>query len=483
MKIIKKVKWNRKVRVLIVGAGEAGRIITNEIKRHPSLGYIPAGFVDDDPAKLRKKINGLPVLGGISDISSIASRQGVNEVLIAIPSAAGSVIRNIVGHCEKANLPFKIVPGVFEILSGDSDAMPIREVRMEDLLKRPSVSLDLNEIKDFLKSKSILITGAGGSIGSELARQILQFSPKKLIIMGHGENSIYKLQMELAKEKSVKIIIGDIRDRAKCENVIRTEKPGIIFHAAAHKHVPLMEANPDEAVKNNVLGTLNMAIAADRFGVREFVLISSDKAVNPTSVMGATKRIAEMIIQGLSFRSKTKFVAGRFGNVLASRGSVIPLFMKQIEEGGPVTVTHPEMVRFFMTIPEAAQLVIQAGAFAKGGEIFILDMGEPVKIVELAKDLIKLSGLKPGKDIKIAYTGIRPGEKLYEEILSDIEGLKATQNRRIFITKPEKADFNRLLKNIGALIKVADCGDGRKVIETIKKLVPEYSKAAGKAPR
>jgi len=353
------------------------------------------------------------------------------------------VIRDMTEICEKSGLVIKIIPGIYNYFSGQVESLKIREVQIEDLLGREQVNLDIEEVAGYLTGETVLITGAGGSIGSELCRQICSFKPQKLILAGRGENSIFDIEQELRSDyPEIKVVteILDVKDREKVELVFSRFKPGVVFHAAAHKHVPLMERNPEEALKNNILGTYNVAEISDVTQVKTFVLISTDKAINPTSIMGATKRVAEMIIQSIDRQSQTRFVAVRFGNVLGSRGSVIPTFKKQIAKGGPVTVTHPEMVRYFMTIPEAAQLVIQAGAMAQGGEVFILDMGKPVKIVDLARDLIRLSGFQVDVDIKIEYTGIRPGEKLYEELLTADEGTTSTKHQRIFVAKPSGID-------------------------------------------
>ncbi|HHX77337.1 MAG TPA: polysaccharide biosynthesis protein, partial [Firmicutes bacterium] len=384
--------------VLIVGAGEAGVLVAKELEKNvEELLAKPVGFIDDDPKKKGNYIHNIPILGGREDIISVITRKKVDEVIIAIPSASRKTVREIVEVCKKVPVKVKILPGVYQLIGGKVSLKKLRDVDIEDLLKREPVNIDLEEIAAYLKGKVVLVTGGGGSIGSEICRQVLSFEPEQLLIMGQGENSVYTIHKELIKQEKVKIIplIGNVQDRARVEEIFETYKPGVIFHAAAHKHVPLMEENPKEAIKNNVFGTKNVAEAAHRHKAERFVLVSTDKAVNPSSVMGATKRIAEMVIQTLAQTSQTKFCAVRFGNVLGSRGSVVPLFREQIAAGGPVTVTHPDMVRYFMTIQEAAQLVIQAGAFGERGEVFILDMGEPVKIVDLAKDLIRLSGFEP----------------------------------------------------------------------------------------
>lgn len=469
--------------VLIVGAGDAGVLAARELKNRNYKDGRPIGFIDDDRTKQKLHLLGVPVLGTRKDIHRIVKGHGVDEVIISMPSASGESIREIVQICEKTGVDLKIMPGVYDILSGNVSVNPIRQVQVEDLLGREPVSVDLLEVAGYVSGETVLITGSGGSIGSEICRQISKFNPGKLVLVGHGENSIFDIEQELRSQfqgLELTTEILDIKDRDKVFLVFEKYKPGVVFHAAAHKHVPLMEKNPEEALKNNVLGTQNLAEAADKVNVKTFVLISTDKAVNPTSVMGATKRTAEMIIQSLDRRSKTKFVAVRFGNVLGSRGSVIPTFKKQIAKGGPVTVTHPEMVRYFMTIPEASQLVIQAGAMAQGGEIFILDMGKPVKIVDLAKDLIRLSGFEPDVDIKIQFSGIRPGEKLYEELLTAEEGTSATKHTRIFVAKPNHIDVARLealthtIRERGSYLTRDD------VIQLLQTVIPAFRKQAEK---
>jgi len=434
--------------VLIIGAGDAGAMVAREFRNHSNgNGAEPIGFIDDDPMKQGRQLYGLPVLGTRKDIHRLVEEFNIAEIVIAMPSVKGKVVQEIVDICHGTGAKLKIVPGIYDLLDGNVKVDPIREVRIEDILGREPVQVDLEAIAGYLTGEVVLVTGAGGSIGSELCRQVACFQPKFLILLGHGENSIYEIYQELSHTfPDIALIqaIVDVKDKAAIDQVFRTYRPAVVFHAAAHKHVPLMEINPPEAIKNNVLGTRLAAEAADRYGSRAFILISTDKAVNPTSIMGASKRVAEMVVQEIARRSKTRFAAVRFGNVLGSRGSVVPLFQRQIAAGGPVTVTHPEMTRYFMTIPEAAQLVIQAGALAKGGEIFVLDMGEPVKIVDLARSMIILSGFDPEEDIEICYTGIRPGEKLYEEILTVGEGVNATSHERIFIAKPEEFDMARL---------------------------------------
>ncbi|ANX00216.1 nucleoside-diphosphate sugar epimerase [Thermoclostridium stercorarium subsp. leptospartum DSM 9219] len=468
-------------RVLIVGAGDAGAMIAKEMELHPEHKYRPVAFLDDDKFKQGKKINGIPVLGGIDDVVDIAERKHIDEIIIAIPSAKPAVINRIYEQCAKTKCKVKILPSMSQLIDGTVMLKRVRDVNIEDLLGREPVVVDLEEIAGYLSGKVVLVTGGGGSIGSELCRQIASFEPKRLVMLDNYENSLHDVYIELTRkypELDIMPVIANIREMDRMEEVFDTFRPNIVFHAAAHKHVPLMEANPEEAIKNNVFGTWNVAHCADKYNAERFVLISTDKAVNPTNVMGATKRIAEMIIQALDTKSKTKFVAVRFGNVLGSNGSVIPLFKKQIEEGGPVTVTHPDVTRFFMTIPEAVQLVIQAGAMAEGGEIFILDMGEPVKILDLAKNLIRLSGFEPYVDIDIEITGLRPGEKLYEELLLNEEGLRATKHNKIYIAKPLHIDYELLKRELEILKqKVYKSADANEIKEYVKVLVPTYKMA------
>ncbi|SPF55760.1 Capsular polysaccharide biosynthesis protein CapD [Candidatus Desulfosporosinus infrequens] len=465
--------------VLIVGAGDAGVLAARELKNRNYRDGRPIGFIDDSRAKQKLKLFGIPVLGTRKDIARVVKGHSIDEVIIAMPSASGESVREIVQICEKSGVDLKIMPGVYDIISGDIRVNPIRQVQVEDLLGRDPVSVDLEEVAGYVTGETVFITGAGGSIGSEICRQIAKFNPGRLVLLGHGENSIFDIEQELRAERpGIDYIteILDIKDREKVFLVFERYRPGVVFHAAAHKHVPLMEKNPEEALKNNVLGTQNLAEAADQVRVKTFVSISTDKAVNPTSVMGATKRTVEMLIQSLDLRSQTKFVAVRFGNVLGSRGSVIPTFKRQIANGGPVTVTHPDMVRFFMTIPEATQLVIQAGAMAQGGEIFILDMGKPVKIVDLAKDLIRLSGFEPEVDIKIQFTGIRPGEKLYEELLTSEEGTTSTKHSRIFVAKPNSIDA-KILEELTHIVRERGSYlTGDEVIELLQMVIPTFRK-------
>jgi len=470
--------------VLIIGAGDAGVLAARELKNRNYRDGWPVGFIDDNHSKQKLHLLGIPVLGTRMDIARVVKGHSVDEVIIAMPSASGESVREIVQICEKSGVELKIMPGVYDIISGDINVNPIRQVQVEDLLGRDPVSVDLEEVAGYVAGETVFITGAGGSIGSEICRQIARFNPEKLVLLGHGENSIFDIEQELhAEHPGINYIteILDIKDREKVFLIFNRYKPGVVFHAAAHKHVPLMERNPEEALKNNVVGTQNLAEAADEVKVKTFVSISTDKAVNPTSIMGATKRTAEMLIQSLDLRSQTKFVAVRFGNVLGSRGSVIPTFKRQIAQGGPITVTHPDMVRYFMTIPEAAQLVIQAGAMGRGGEIFILDMGKPVKIVDLAKDLIRLSGFEPDVDIKIQFTGIRPGEKLFEELLTAEEGVTSTKHSRIFVAKPNGIDVELLEELIHIVRERGSFLTSDEAIELLQTVIPTFRKKVGQA--
>ena len=465
------------INVMIIGAGDAASVVVEEFLRHPGLKRRPIVLIDDNKNKHGMKIRGVPVEGGREAIPQIVFEKSIQEIIIAMPSADRRDIREIVQICNKTKCNLKILPGIYELIDGRVTVKRLRDVKIEDLLGRDPVKVDIEEISNYIRHKKILVTGGGGSIGSELCRQIARFNPKQLLIFDINENNIYDLEFDLNTtypNLKYKSIIGTVREAARLESVFKEYRPDIVFHAAAHKHVPLMEYNPLEAIKNNVFGTLNTAQLSDRYQVEKFILISTDKAVNPTSIMGATKRIAEIIIQMQNKDSNTTYSAVRFGNVLGSRGSVVPLFKKQIEAAGPVTVTHPEIMRYFMTIPEAVQLVIQAGALAKGGEIFILDMGDPVKIDDLAKDMIRLSGLKPGEDIQIKYTGLRPGEKLFEELLLKEEGIAATKNDRIYIAKPTYMDAVDFSKELDQLKKILSSGRATDAAKVISNIVPMY---------
>ncbi len=460
-------------RILIIGDGEPGAVVVKEFKDHPELKSIPVAIIDDDKGKLGKKISGVPIVGQFADICSVVHKKRIDEIIIALPSFTNKMIDEIYDKCLRTSCKVKIVP-TFTQLIDESYVIPkIRNVNIEDLLGREPVDLDMGEISAYLEGKVVLVTGGGGSIGSELCRQVVLYKPKLLIILDNYENNLYEIENELHYmygNLNIATVIANIREKDRLKGIFDQFRPEVVFHAAAHKHVPLMEASPGEAVKNNVFGTLNLAECSEKYGVKKFVLISTDKAVNPTSIMGATKRVAEMIIQTLNKGSRTEFVAVRFGNVLGSNGSVIPLFKKQIERGGPITITDPEVTRFFMTIPEAVHLVIQAGAMAKGGEIFVLDMGKPVKIYDLAKKLIELSGFKPDVDIKIEFTGLRPGEKMYEELMLEEEGLRTTQNNKIYITRPVFTDFALLRSKIEEIVKI-DMNDREKVMNYLENII------------
>jgi FlaA1/EpsC-like NDP-sugar epimerase len=460
-------------RILIIGDGEPGAAVVKELKEHPELKSIPVAIIDDDKGKIGKIINGVPIVGRFGDIWGVVQKKRIDEIIIALPSFSNKMIDEIYHTCLRTNCKVKILPSFTQLIDESFVIPKIRNVNIEDLLGREPVNLDIDEISACLGDKVVLVTGGGGSIGSELCRQIILYKPKQLIILDNYENNIYEIENELLymyTKLNIATVIANIRDKDRIEGIFDQFRPDVVFHAAAHKHVPLMEVNPGEAIKNNVFGTLYLAECSEKFDVKKFVLISTDKAVNPTSVMGATKRAAEMIIQTLNKCSKTEFVAVRFGNVLGSNGSVIPLFKKQIERGGPVTITHPDVTRFFMTIPEAVQLVIQAGAMAKGGEIFVLDMGKPIKIYDLAKKLIELSGFEPDVDIKILFTGLRPGEKMYEELMLEEEGLLSTQNNKIFITKPVFTDYELLRGKIEEMVKI-DTNNREKVMNYLVDII------------
>jgi FlaA1/EpsC-like NDP-sugar epimerase len=465
-------------RVMVIGAGEMGSMVIKDMKSSPKSKGIPVIAIDDDRKKRGTRIHGVKVAGGRESIPKIVAKYSIDQIILAIATATNKDKHEIFNICAKTGCRLRTIPALYEILEGNADPLKVRDVNILDLLGRDEIHLDIAKVSDYLENKTILVTGGGGSIGSELCRQIAHFNPKKIIVLEIYENNAYDLQNELLRKfpkLDMEVIIGSVRDKARIEHIFSTFRPDVVFHAAAHKHVPLMELSPGEAVKNNVFGTLNVAQACDKYGVGHMVLISTDKAVNPTNIMGATKRICELIIQYYSRRSKTDFAAVRFGNVLGSSGSVIPLFKRQIAEGGPVTVTHPDIVRYFMTIPEASRLVIQAGGMAKGGEIFVLDMGQPVKIVDLARNLIRLSGLEPDADIKIKYTGLRPGEKLYEELLLDSEGgCRKTSHELIYIGSPIPFNEETFIADIENLRKVAGV-DNIKMMEVIHRLVPTYS--------
>ena len=463
--------------VMLIGAGSAGSALIKEIINSRQVNKNLVGVIDDDKGKQGTFIHGIRVIGTRDDIVQRAEELEVDEIMIALPSASAKEIKEIVDICKETGCELKRLPGIYQLVNGEVSISKLKDVDVNDLLGREPVSVDLDSIMGYVSGKVILVTGGGGSIGSELCRQIASHQPKQLIIIDIYENNAYSIQQELLHsypELDLVVLIASVRNTKRMNDIFAKYRPDIVYHAAAHKHVPLMEDSPNEAVKNNVLGTWKVVQAADRYHVKRFVMISTDKAVNPTNIMGATKRVCEMIVQTYNNRSQTEFVAVRFGNVLGSNGSVIPLFKKQIEQGGPVTVTHPDIIRYFMTIPEAVSLVLQAGAYAKGGEIFVLDMGEPVKILDLAKNLILLSGHKPGEDIQIEFTGLRPGEKLYEEMLMDEEGLQNTENQLIHIGKPIELDEEKFLAQLQKLkdYVVEEPDDIRSYIQDI---VPTYS--------
>lgn len=471
------LKRTKKTRVLVVGAGEAGLVLIKEMVTSDKISYNPVCILDDDPDKLGKTIYGVKVVGNTENVEKYAKQFNVDEIFVALPSAPKKVVGKIVSRCNRCECPVKILPGIYQLANGQVTISKLRKVEIVDLLGREQIKVNLDEIMGYIEGKTVLVTGGGGSIGSELCRQIATHKPKLLIILDIYENNAYEIEQELKRahpELPLLTLIASIRDKGRMEDVFEKFRPEIVFHAAAHKHVPLMETSPHEAVKNNVFGTINVALCADKYGVETFVQISTDKAVNPTNVMGATKRICEMVIQTLGRHSKhTKFVAVRFGNVLGSNGSVIPLFKKQIAAGGPVTVTHKDIIRYFMTIPEAVSLVLQAGAYASGGQIFVLDMGEPVRIYDLACNLIRLSGFEPNVDIPVVCTGLRPGEKLFEERLMEEEGLQKTANGLISIAKPLDID-EKFLEETLAELKEHAFDENDDVKETIKKIVPTY---------
>lgn len=463
--------------VMLIGTGEAGSIILQEFKNSKFVEKEIVCVIDDDPKKWGTFIHGVPVVGGRRKITQSVVRFGIQEIVLAIPTLKPHERKNIINICQQTGCKMSTLPGIYQLINCDVKVSMLRDVQIEDLLGREAVRTDLESIMSYVKDQKVMVTGGGGSIGSELCRQIADDQPKQLIIIDNYENAAYELQMELGRkhpELDVIVLIVSVQNRRKIREIFEQYKPDLVFHAAAHKHVPLMEYSPCEAIKNNVFGTMNVASEANRSGVKRMVLISTDKAVRPTNIMGASKRICEMVIQTYNQRSKTEYVAVRFGNVLGSNGSVVPLFKQQIREGGPVTVTHPDIIRYFMTIPEAVSLVLQAGAYAQGGEIFILDMGEPVKILDLAENMIRLSGLVPGEDIEIKFTGLRPGEKLYEELLIDDDNKKETANKRIFIGQPikiDEAEFDEKMKEL----EKATFSEDENIRQVVKKLVPEYT--------
>ncbi len=466
-------------RLIIIGAGNCGEKIYREIRDNVRLQYNVVGFLDDDSAKVGKKIHGIPVLGHIRELKTVGSKVMADEALIAIPSANSSQMRTIVANCKESGIRFKTVPGMGELINGKVTVNAIREVAYRDLLGREVINLDEERIEGYIKGQCVLVTGAGGSIGSELCRQISRFRPRDIILYERAESPLFEIELELKKNFPyirILAVLGDIRDRAQLSHAFSNSRPQVVFHAAAYKHVPLMELQPWKAVKNNILGTRNMIDISNQYSVERFVFVSTDKAVRPVNIMGATKRVSEVLVQGQNGLgiSSTHFVIVRFGNVVGSVGSVVPLFKKQIESGGPVTVTHPEMTRYFMTIPESCQLILQAGAMGEGGEIFILDMGTPVKIDDMARDLIRLSGFEPDVDIKIEYVGLRPGEKLYEELIIEGEGIVPTSHEKIMALKGEPYDQKFLNDKIDELRCLAHQQDAKRIGLLLQELVPEY---------
>ena len=464
--------------VMLIGAGDAGRALAMEFANSDHVRDHLACVIDDNPVKINKHLCGAPIVGNRYDIPKAAKRYKVSKIIFAIPSCSAKVRKEILDICSTTGCEVQMLPGIFQMVNGEVSVSKLRNVDPQDLLGREPIKVNLEEIFDYIHGKTVMVTGGGGSIGSELCRQIASAKPEQLIIFEIYENSAYDIQMELRRlypELDLKVLIGSVRNTNRVEYVVGKYKPDLIFHAAAHKHVPLMEDSPNEAIKNNVFGTYKMAKAAARNGVKRFVLISTDKAVNPTNIMGASKRLCEMVVQMMNRESKTEFVAVRFGNVLGSNGSVIPLFKKQIEAGGPVTVTHPDIIRYFMTIPEAVSLVLQAGYYARGGEIFILDMGEPVKIDTMARNMIRLSGYEPDVDIRIEYTGLRPGEKLYEELLMKEEGLQETANKLIHIGKPIEMDDGEFREQLLRLEEACKDETGN-MKDLVAEIVPTYKR-------
>ena len=470
-------KTDNRARTMLIGAGQAGSLLLRDIAGNPATSRNNiVCIIDDDKHKIGHSINNIPIVGGKDMIREAARAYNVEEIIIALPSATAHERRAVIDACGDVNCRLRTVPALYQLAGGDVSVSQLRDVKIDDLLGRDSVNVNVDEIIGYVSGKTVLVTGGGGSIGSELCRQIARHKPERLIIFDIYENNAYALQQELLSELpelSLEVLIGSVRDKERVDMLFAQYRPQVVYHAAAHKHVPLMEDSPNEAIKNNVFGTKNVAAAADRFGAEVFVFISTDKAVNPTNIMGASKRLCEMMIEYFSMISKTKFVAVRFGNVLGSNGSVIPLFRKQIEAGGPVTVTHKDIIRYFMTIPEAVSLVLQAGAWAKGGEIFVLDMGKPVRIDDLARKMIKLSGYEPDRDIKIVYTGLRPGEKLYEELLMSEEGLKKTPNNLIFIGKLSDIDKDAFPAKLDALYEACERNDP-KIKQIVREIVTTY---------
>ncbi len=471
-------------RILVLGAGDAGEMLMRDIMRAHGRRYQPVGFLDDSPLKQGASIHGVPVLGPLSRTADIATSEKVDEIILAIPSLRGRELRKLVELCRPTGAIIRTLPDVGSLIDGEVTVSQLHEVKIEDLLGREPVTLDTEAIGEFLRGRVVLVTGAGGSIGSELCRQICRFGPRRLLLLDQAENALFLVDRAVhAENPEIDAVpyLADICDSRRLDAIFQSETPDVVFHAAAHKHVPMMEINAGEAIKNNVFGTKKVADTADRYRVKTFVMVSSDKAVNPTSVMGVSKRVAEIYVQALSQRSRTQFVTVRFGNVLGSAGSVVPLFKEQIAKGGPVTVTHPQMTRYFMTIPEACQLILQAGTMGRGGEIFVLDMGQPVKIVDLARDLIRLSGLVPDEDIEIEFSGIRPGEKLYEELSSSAENASKTRHPKIFVGTFRSYEWERIAEGLAKLHQLSGA-DGTKIRVAFRELVPEYETEASDTP-
>ncbi len=471
-------------RILVLGAGDAGEMLMRDIMRAHGRRYQPVGFLDDSPLKQGASIHGVPVLGPLSRTADIAKSEKVDEIILAIPSLRGRELRKLVELCRPTGAIIRTLPDVGSLIDGEVTVSQLHEVKIEDLLGREPVTLDTEAIGEFLRGRVVLVTGAGGSIGSELCRQICRFGPRRLLLLDQAENALFLVDRAVhAENPEIDAVpyLADICDSRRLDAIFQSETPDVVFHAAAHKHVPMMEINAGEAIKNNVFGTKKVADTADRYRVKTFVMVSSDKAVNPTSVMGVSKRVAEIYVQALSQRSRTQFVTVRFGNVLGSAGSVVPLFKEQIAKGGPVTVTHPQMTRYFMTIPEACQLILQAGTMGRGGEIFVLDMGQPVKIVDLARDLIRLSGLVPDEDIEIEFSGIRPGEKLYEELSSSAENASKTRHPKIFVGTFRSYEWERIAEGLAKLHQLSGA-DGTKIRVAFRELVPEYETEASNTP-
>ena len=474
-------RWEPEKPVLVMGAGSAGAMIVKEMRANPQLGLEPVGFLDDDKGKHGVRISGVPVLGSRRDIPDLVEKHGIAEVIIAMPTAPGVAIREILSICSDTGIPARTIPGLYDILSGQVSVGQLRNVDIEDLLRRDPVQTDVTAVSEMLQGCRVMVTGAGGSIGSELCRQISRCRPEKLILVGHGENSVFSISNELKwqwPDLAIEQVIADVRDLERLGQVFDTHHPDTVFHAAAHKHVPLMETNVADAVTNNVKGTVNLLRLAEAHRVGRFVFISTDKAVNPSSVMGATKRVAELLVQESASRSGLPYVAVRFGNVLGSSGSVVPLFREQISRGGPVTITHPEVRRYFMTIPEAVQLVLQAAALGEGSEVFVLDMGDPIRIEDLAKDLIELSGLELGRDVDIVYTGLRPGEKMLEELSATGEEYVATRHEKIVRARNGVSSvegISALRSSVAELIRLAGEGNAVELRRKLREIVPEYS--------